>query len=184
MLEGIRRPLFVLTIGAGLLLGACSGSSPVAPAAANQQPLAAASQDPNAGGPAASSAGSGDGTDACTNVVTSDAVGIAAGFPIANSSGAGGICYFQAADPSKYLVVWVFGSQDAMASMLQIESGSEHVAGLGDDAFWSGAGGILFVRKGDKAIEFQDPDFVFTADTNAAPRDAMVALARTALPNL
>jgi len=183
MLEDIRRPLFVLAIGAGLLLGACSGSSPAVPTAAGGQPPAAASQDPNAGAGAASSAGSG-GSDACTSVVTKDAVSAAAGFPIANTSGAAGICYFQAADPSRYLVVWVFGSQDAMASMLQIESGSEHVDGLGDDAFWSGAGGILFVRKGDKGIEFQDPDFIFTADTNTAPRDAMVTLARTALPNL
>jgi hypothetical protein len=65
-----------------------------------------------------------------------------------------------------------------------IEDGSEHIAGLGDDAFWAGAGGILFVRKGDHGVEFQDPDFVFTPDTNSAPRDALVTLARAALPNL
>jgi hypothetical protein len=183
MIEHFRRPLFVLAIGASLLLGACSGSAAV-PTAPGQQPPAGASQDANAGGGAAAGSAGSDSSDACTSVVTKDAVSAAAGFPIANTSGAAGICYFQAAEPSKYLVVWVFGNQDAMASMLQIESGSEHVDGLGDDAFWSPAGGILFVRKGDKGIEFQDPDFIFTADTNTAPRDAMVTLARTALPNL
>ena len=184
MTTAFRRPILVLTIGAALLIGACSGSSPAAPTAAGQQPPLASQPGADASVASEASSGGSGGGDACTSVVTSDAVGQAAGFPIANVSGAAGICYFQAADPSKYLVVWVFGSQAAMAAMLQIESGSEHVDGLGDDAFWSGAGGILFVRKGDKGIEFQDPDFVFTADTNTAPRDAMVTLARTALPNL
>ncbi|HLY13615.1 MAG TPA: hypothetical protein VKR24_04650 [Candidatus Limnocylindrales bacterium] len=180
----VRRPIFALAIGAAVVLAACSGSSPAATSAAGQQAPAGASQGPVASAaPAASSDGSGD-SDSCTSIVTTADVGTAAGFPIANTSGAGGICYFQAADPSKYLVVWIFGSQDAMASMLQIESGSQHVDGLGDDAFWSGAGGILFVRKGDKGIEFQDPDFVFTPDSNTAPRDALVTLAKTALPNL
>jgi hypothetical protein len=178
----LHRPLLALTVGGALLLGACSGSAPAVPPANGQQAPAATSQDPNAGAPAATSAGSGD-ADACTSVVTKDAVGAATGFPIANESGASGICYFQSTDPSKYMVVWVFGNQDAMAAMLQIEAGSEHIDGLGDDAFWSGAGGILFVRKGDKGVEFQDPDFIFTADSNTAPRDALVTLARTALPN-
>jgi hypothetical protein len=184
MATAFRRPIFALTVGAALLIGACSGSSPAAPTAAGQQPPAASQADAGASVAADSGSGGSGNGDACTSVVTSDAVSKAAGFPIANTSGAAGICYFQAADPSKYLVVWVFGSQDAMASMLQIESGSEHIDGLGDDAFWSGAGGILFVRKGDKGIELQDPDFIFTPDTNTAPRDALVTLARTALPNL
>jgi hypothetical protein len=183
MIARIQRPLFAVTIGAALLLGACSGSSPAAPPVAGQQAPPATSQDPNAGAAAPTAAGAGDG-DNCTSVVTKDAVGVAAGFPIATVAGAAGICYFQNTDPSKYMVVWVFANQDAMAAMLQIEAGSEHIDGLGDDAFWAGAGGILFVRKGDKGVEFQDPDFVFTADTNTAPRDAMVTLARTALPNL
>jgi hypothetical protein len=182
MIKRSHRSLFAVTVGAALFLGACSGSSPAAPAATGQQAPPASSQDANTGGAAPTSAGPGD-TDSCGTVVTKDAVGQATGFPIANESGAAGICYFQSADPSKYMVVWVFDSQDAMASMLQIESGSEHIDGLGDDAFWSAAGGILFVRKGDKGVEFQDPDFIFTPDSNTAPRDAMVTLARTALPN-
>ncbi len=176
-----RLGMGLLTIGVAVVLGACSGSSPAVPAGGASQQPAGASQ-----GAAASSApvaGSG-GSDSCASVVTKDAVSQATGFPIATTSGAAGICYFQAADVSKYLIVWVFNSQEAMGPMLQIESGSEHIADLGDDAFWAGAAGILFVRKGDHGVEFQDPDFVFTPDTNTGPRDALVTLARTALPNL
>jgi len=176
----------LLATGLTLLLGACSAGAPAPTAVPNgpaTPPSAASAPAAVAGTSPAPVSGSGDSDASCT-LVTKDAVGQATGFPIATTSGAAGICYFQNTDPSKYLVVWVFGNQAAMAAMLQIEDSSEHVAGLGDDAFWSGAGGILFVRKGDHGVEFQDPDFVFTPDTNTAPRDALVTLARTALPNL
>lgn len=175
-----RSPLAIAAISFAALLAACSGSAPNVPSAPAQLPGATA---PVADTSSAPVSGSADAEASC-NLVTKDAVGQAAGFSIATTSGAGGICYFQNTDPSKYLVVWVFGDQTAMAAMLQIEASSEHVAGLGDDAFWSGAGGILFVRKGDHAVEFQEPNFILTPDTNTAPRDAMVTLARTALPNL
>jgi len=97
-------------------------------------------------------------------------------------SGIGNICYFQNADLSKYLVVQLYGSQAEMGTILQIEPGSEHIAGLGDDAFWTGTG-ILFVRKGDHGIEFLDPD-LGASPTDTASRDALVTLARTALPKL
>lgn len=172
--------LALVAISLAALLAACSGSTPGGPSAPVQLPDVSG---PVLGSSPAPVSGSGD-SDASCALVTKDAVGQATGFPIATTSGADGICYFQNTDPSKYLVVWVFGNQAAMAAMLQIEDGSEHIAGLGDDAFWAGAGGILFVRKGDHGVEFQDPDFAFTPDTNSAPRDALVTLARTALPNL
>jgi hypothetical protein len=43
--------------------------------------------------------------------------------------------------------------------------------------------GILYVRKGDHAIELLDPDASFGAG-GAASRDALVALARAALPSV
>src|SRR5450432_4321363 len=76
MIARIQRPLFAVTIGAALLLGACSGSAPAVPPATGQQAPAGTSQDPNGGAPASTSAGSGD-ADACTSVVTKDAVGVA-----------------------------------------------------------------------------------------------------------
>jgi hypothetical protein len=179
-----------------LILMACSGgtastlvASSSAPAtvagpstAATDVPAASADVPATSDAPAGS-ADAGGADDSCT-LVTKDAVSVAAGFPIATTSGAAGICYYQNTDQSKYLVVWRFDTQSAMASMLQIEAGSEHVDGLGDDAFWAGVGGILFVRKGDHGAEFQDPDYTFSPDTDTATRDRMVTLARTALAAL
>jgi hypothetical protein len=169
-----------------LILAACSGGATSTPTAPSTPAAVAGSSAVAAtGAPAATDApaDAGDPDSSCT-LVTKDAVSIAAGFPIAKTSGAAGICYYQNADPSKYLVVWRFDTQSAMASMLQIEAGSEHIDGLGDDAFWAGAGGILFVRKGDHAVEFQDPDYSFSPATDPTNRDRMVTLARTALAAL
>jgi hypothetical protein len=172
-----------------LILTACSSGTTSTPAASSAPatvagPSTAATDVPAASADVpAASADAGAADDSCT-LVTKDAVSVAAGFPIATTSGAAGICYYQNADPSKYLVVWRFDTQSAMASMLQIEAGSEHIDGLGDDAFWAGVGGILFVRKGDHAVEFQDPDYSFTPATDTANRDRMVTLARTALAAL
>ena len=59
---------------------------------------------------------------------------------------------------------------------LQIEVGSEQVAGLGDSAFFaSGAG--LFVHKGGHLLGLQDL-------SGNAGRDALAALAAKALPKL
>jgi hypothetical protein len=183
MLTHPRRTLLVLATGAALLLGACSGATPTS------QSTAAASQVPaptSAGAAPSADAGAttstADGGTAC-RIVTNDAVGQAAGFAVANASGAAGICMFQNAERSKYLSVTLFGSQAEMALMLQVEPSADHVADLGDDAFWVPSGGLLFVRQGDHAIEVLDPD-LGTDGTNTASRDALVALARTALPRL
>jgi hypothetical protein len=92
-------------------------------------------------------------------------------------------CYYQNADQSRYLIVTLFSSQADMATIVQIEPGGEHVSGLGDDAFWVSSAGILFVRKGDHGLELLDPDSSFGAGGTAS-RDALVALARAALPNV
>ena len=117
-------------------------------------------------------------------LVTKDEVATAAGFSIATALGAGGTCIYQNTDPSKLMGVVLFTGQAGMGSMLQMEGSGAHIAGLGDDAFWIGAAGILFVRKADRGIEFYSPSYTFTADTDTGPRDLMVTLAKSALPNL
>lgn len=143
--------LALVAISLAALLAACSGSTPGGPSAPVQLPDASG---PVLGSSPAPVSGSGDSDASCT-LVTKDAFGQATGFPIATTSGAGGICYFQNTDPSKYLVVWVFGNQAAMAAMLQIEDSSEHIAGLGDDAFWAGAGGSCSSGKATMASSFR-----------------------------
>jgi hypothetical protein len=164
-----------------MLLGACSTASAPAPSAAVTPGTAPASV-PASTGPAGPPSSGGSSGAACT-IVTADAVSQATGFPVKTESGTGAICFFQNADLSKYLTVQLYGSQAEMGTILQIESGSEHIAGLGDDAFWTPTAGILFVRKGDHGIEFLDPD-LGASPTDTASRDALVTLARTALPKL
>ena len=173
------------------LFAACSGSASTSPTAvastapagssiAGKQALPA----PSAG--AASSDGGGPASsveegEACA-IVTKDAVSEAMGYPVALVAGVGLTCTFQTADSGHYLAITLYHSQADMAQMLQIEPGSEHTAGLGDDAFYTGTG-ILFVRQGDHAIEISDPDLAGSA-ADTAPRDALITLARTALPKL
>ncbi len=167
-----------MILGAALLAD-CGGSSPAAPTAALTPAGPPASVAASIGPADTSSTGA---TDACA-VVTTDAVSKATGFPIASTSGAAGTCYFQNADKGKYLAVQVFGNQAAMATILQIEPAGVHIAGLGDDAFWIPTSGILFARKGDHGVELLDPD-LGTDASHTATRDALVALAQAALPNI
>jgi hypothetical protein len=172
------------TTGIALLLGvallaACGGSSSGSPATGVTQAPASA---PVAASIGAGGSSSTDTTGTC-GLVTAEAVGKAAGFVVAASSGAPGTCIFQNADKTKDMAVQQFDNQAAMATTLSIESGGEHVANLGDDAFWVPQLGLLFARKGDHAIQFTDPD-LGTDPTNTATRDALVALAQTALPNI
>lgn len=172
-----------LLLGAALVAG-CGGSAPGAPTAAvvPTAPTAATASAPVAATVGADSSSSIDTTSTC-GVVTAEAVGKAAGFVVTASSGAPGVCIFQNSDKSKDMAVQVYDSQAAMATSLSVESGGEHIANLGDDAFWVPQLGMLFARKGDHAVQFTDPD-LGTDPTNTGTRDALVALARTALPNI
>jgi hypothetical protein len=178
----------LLAAGVSLILGACSGSpaAPTAPAAPGAGAGAGASapiaQDP----PAASAAagGGGDQASPACALVTNDEVATAVGYSIATVNGAGGTCIYQNTDPSQYFAVQLFDSQDAMSLYLSVEDTAQHVSGLGDDAFWSGTAGFLFVRSGTRAVLFLNQAWVFTPDTDTAHRDSLVTLARAALPNL
>ena len=161
-------------------LAACGGAASVAPThATTAGPSTASGPTGNTPTGAPSSGASGG---ACS-ILTMDAVSQATGFSVTQTNGTGAICYYQNADQSQYLIVTLYSSQADMATVLQIEPGSEHVSGLGDDAFWVASAGILFVRKGDHGLELLDPDSSFGAG-GAASRDALVTLARAALPSV
>jgi hypothetical protein len=179
----------LLALGLMLVLGACSASAVPSGASNVKGATSAVSQQAPVGSaapPTAVVASREPGVDASAacSLVTSSAVSTAAGFAVAKSSGAAGQCIFQNADSSQYLTVLVYGNQADMAVMLEAEPGGQHIAGLGDDAFWSQLAGMLFVRKGDHAVTFLDPDLGASSPTDTTGRDALVALARTALPNL
>lgn len=185
---GTRRLLPAAAL-AGVLtiaLTACSGSaaSPSTADPANQG--GTASDSVAAVAPAASTdtSGGADDADPVCALVTKDDVATAVGYPIATALGAGGTCIFQNTDPSKYFGVQLFDTSDGMAPYLSVEASAQHVAGLGDDAFWQPTAGFLFVRKGDQAILFLDQAWIMTPDTDTARRDSLVTLARTALQKL
>lgn len=165
-----------------LLIAACGGSTTGATSGPPQNggPTATASRD--SGGAAAG--------DACA-LVTKAEVSTVAGFEVATASGGhtwGAACAFQAADPSKVFYVTTYNGANQMAPMLQIESGSARLDGIGTDAFWVQTG-VLFARNGDHAFAFMDPDLSGLGATTAgatpgAAPDALVQLAKTALGRL
>lgn len=170
----------IVAISMVATLAACGGAASVAPTQATTAGPSTTSGPTGITPTAAPSSGASDG--ACS-ILSMDAVSQATGFSVTQTNGTGAICYYQSADQSHYLIVTLFSSQADMATVLQIEPGSEHVSGLGDDAFWVASAGILFVRKGDRALELLDPDSSFGAG-GAASRDALVTLARAALPSI
>ncbi len=170
-------------VASALLIAACGGST----TAPNSAPLQHGAS-PSAASTSAATTGAGAAAGDACSVVTKAEVSAVVGYDIATTSGAGGVCAFQAADPSKYFYVTTYSGVDSMASMLQIESGSTHLDGVGTDAFWVPSG-VLFARNGDHAVAFSDPELgtlgATTAGATLAPApDALVQLAKTALGRL
>jgi len=182
---GTRRLLLpvVLTAVLTVVLAACSGST-VPSGTANPTTVGDTPADSAPPVAAAASADPAADADPVCKLVTKDDVATAIGYPIATVTGAGGACIFQNADPSKYFAIQEFDTADGMALYLNVESSAQHVAGLGDDAFWASTSGFLFVRKGNRAVLFLNQEWVMTPETDTAHRDSLVTLARAALANL
>jgi hypothetical protein len=111
-------------------------------------------------------------------LVTVSEVTAATGKPMAAGNDAGAICSFSAtADPSLVVYVQIYPDAQSMVAPKQAEAGSEHVKGLGDDAFWTAAG-TLFVQKGNRGFVITMPSLALTS-SNAPP--TIVTLATAAL---
>lgn len=129
---------------------------------------------------AASGSSAADSGSAC-DLATVAEVSDGAGKPMQLTGGAGTICAYGAVDdPSYFMYVSVYNDQPSMASMTQIESGSDHLAGLGDDAFWNGTAGVVFVHKGNRGFSFALPSLANLTTDPAAIKSKMVTLATTA----
>jgi hypothetical protein len=186
----------LLAVCATVLFAACSGGAtpgavptPTAPTTAGVPTTAAPTTAAASGvvptqAAASADAGGTGATDPACALVTKDAVATAVGFPIASVTGTGGSCFYQNAEPSQYLSVQLLTDQAGMGLWLGLESTGVHVANLGDDAFWLGTTGMMFVRKGDRAFVLLNPAWTMTPDTDTTHIDAMTTLARAALPNL
>ena len=131
---------------------------------------------------ASSSNGSGSDASACHLVSEAD-VTAAMKRTMKVSGGAGGaICTYSATDdPSVVLAVQTFASRAEMATDTQIEPSSEHVDGLGDDAFWNSTLDMVFVRKGDRAYALTSPSLANLVSDPQASKSALVDLAKKVL---
>jgi hypothetical protein len=118
----------------------------------------------------------------CSLVTVAD-IAVVTGAPM-TVSGTDGVqtCVYLSADKTKQFSVQILSGRPAMATVLQLEPSAEHIAGLGDDAFWSG-GTILFVRVGDRGVSLSSTAILDTSNIDAG-KAAMTALATKAITNL
>ena len=156
--------------------GRLAGSLPAAPSGVTEASSAAGSSVP-----ASANAGSASGCRLVTAADVSTAVGqpmtqVDAGTPTA--------CLYGSADQSEQVFVSIFPDVATMAAAVDLNAPTEQIDGLGDQAFWSGLSGTIFVRKGDRAFKINDPDLAIahTSDPNV-PKAAMTQLATIALRN-
>jgi hypothetical protein len=191
----------LVAAAAGLLclsLVACSGSGGASPVSTDATlPSAAdASQAPSPGAPSqateASSAPSSDvpasavaGSSSACRLVTAADVSTAVGQPMTQvDPGAPNACLYGSADRSEQVLIMIFPDIATMTAAVDLNGATEQIDGLGDQAFWSGFSGTVFVRKGDRAFEINDPDLAIAhpSDPNV-PKAAMTQLATIALKN-
>ena len=196
-----RSRLRVPLAAAGVLclsLVACSGSGSASPISTNGTlPSAAdASQAPSPPAPSlateASSAAGSDvpasavaGSSSACRLMTAADVSTAVGQPMTQvDAGAPNACLYGSADRSEQVLIYVFLDVAAMTADVDLNGATEQIDGLGDQAFWSGFSGTIFVRKGDRAFKINDPDLAIAhpSDPNV-PKTAMTQLARMALKN-
>jgi hypothetical protein len=146
----------------------------------------AAPTDTGGGAPVAGATdGATDGGKAC-QLATAAQISTAAGKPMQSVGGAGDtICVFSAVDDASFAMdITIYNDDASMATMKQLETeSSEHVDGLGDDAFWNPTLGTVFVKKGSRAFSFSLPSFANLTDNPAAVKSNMVTLAQQALGN-
>ena len=94
---------------------------------------------------------------------------------------AGTICSYSAtADPSTVVYVQLYTDTQSMGAAKATETGSEHLPGLGDDAFWTAAG-TIFVQKGTRGFTISTPSLALSSPNAPA---AIMTLANAALNRL
>ncbi|MGI8610080.1 MAG: hypothetical protein ACR2MY_12815 [Candidatus Dormibacteria bacterium] len=141
-----------------------------------------------------SSSSSGDsasGASAACNLFTDAEITTAAGRPFSKHDGVDStllgqsICTYQGTDLSTPIQVSIFYNSKAMQLDLLNENSAEHIAGLGDDAFWQPTLVSMFVRKGDHGMHIISVNSSLLGDGEKSTlRDSFRALAEKALPKI
>ena len=164
-----------------LIASGCGGGSATPSNAANGQVPANTSAD--AGQASAHAPGTKSGPDAASCKLLSDGDATAAMQQPMKGSGTGGsTCEYTAtADPSVLLLVGLLPSPAAMTTFDQFKASSEHLDGVGDDAFWDSTLDLVFVRKGDRGFTVASPSLGNTSSDPQAAESAIVGLAKIIL---
>jgi hypothetical protein len=173
----------VLTAAALTLLGAgVAGCSATRDNVGASTPLARQTSPPRASAvPGTSGTQTSAATAASCGLLTAGEVGAATGQAMGQGAGAGPICsYSAAADPSMVVYIQLYTDAQSMGPAKAIEGGSQHLSGLGDDAFWA-PGGIMFVQKGSRGFTISTPSLALTS---SSARDQILTLATAALTRL
>jgi hypothetical protein len=178
-LHSRSRHHLIVTISVMVVIaavGGCAGHSAAPPPSLTRPQNSSASVSGQA---------TGSGGTACT-LVPAASVSNAMGEPMTQLGGTAADCIYAAnADHSQQLMVHEFLDQTNMNNMIQqLESSSEHVDGLGDNAFWNGTIDTMLVRTGTRGFTITSTSLGAKTPTDPdAPKAAMVALATMALSN-
>jgi hypothetical protein len=176
---GIR--MFVGAVVLAAIVTGCGGTTKTSTAT-----IAPATPVTGDVGQTSSAADEGSGTDAsaCQFVSESD-VTTAMKQPMKVVGGAGGaICEYAAeADPSVLLAVQTFATKQDASLSTSIEASSDHIDGMGDDAFWNSTLDMVYVRKGERSFALTSPSLANLTGDPQASKAAMVALAKIVLDN-
>jgi hypothetical protein len=177
MITHHRHAVAVTLTATGLLLAGCSNAS---------SPTHANTAYADGRSTSSSSAASPSATAATTSgsscgLVTPSEVSAATGKSMGQGADAGTICSYSATtDPSTVAYVQLYTDAQSMGAAKAIEPDSQHLPGVGDDAFWTAAG-TVFAQKGSRGFTISIPGLALTSPS--APQ-SMVALATIAASRL
>jgi hypothetical protein len=172
-----RARAIVGALALAVIAGGC-GSASAKPANGQVPPTSSA----DAGQASTDAPSTESGTAAACHLLSDGDVTAAMRQPMKTSGDAGAICTYSAtADPSVLLYVQTFATRADAATYAQLEPSSEHIDGLGDDAFWNSTLDMVFVLKGDRAFSVTSPSLANLAGDPQASNPVMVGLARIVL---
>jgi hypothetical protein len=100
---------------------------------------------------------------------------------VVGGAGAAVCAYAATADPSVLLAVQTFETQQDASLYSSPEASSEHIDGLGDDAFWNSTLDMVFVKSGERSFAVTSPSLANLTGDPQASKAAMVALAKIVL---
>ncbi len=184
----MRRILSTLLFATLVLYGTTACGGPSFAASLPRPPVAGAAGPTPAGPPVANAVATTTDSGSVCALVTVDEVSTAAGKPmkvLADGGPIGECLYSATTDESYIMYVEIDRSQaDIDARKQQLESSSEHIAGLGDDAFWNASIGEVFIQQGASALIVNLPSMSNLTHQPDANKDRMITLATAAFAHL